>query len=403
MAGRSVAIRARKIAEHVYKRPPDQGDDPMAVVRVDAGRLRRRLDDYYAASGKNAALRIHIDPGGYAPRFEWIGEDHPTGDAPTKPRVVLSRPAYVAAVSGWGVLAVVLLSLVVLRLTGGAGAVAVDPATGRSADIREALFAASPAKLQAVNLAEQARGIMFPPLDRQRLESVLSMFEQSMDLDPTYHGGHAGAAQVQAMLAMTSPSASYREDTLANAATDAARAVDLAPAEGWSHSALALVAMGNRQYGQALDISERARTLSPEDPHVLEFDALIALFSGEFERALAASEPPDHSQRADHRFSHRNVSAAANYHLGDDRETIRLFTEAARAGDPISAISMSYLIAAHHNLGDHDAAEAMLSLLNRAWPGFPVDALFFRLFKDQTLATAVIAPLTDAGWRPRAP
>ena len=63
-------IPAKTIAHDLYGVSFKAGDESINVVRVDAGRLRRRLAEYYGGSGSNDPLVIHIDTGGYTPRFE---------------------------------------------------------------------------------------------------------------------------------------------------------------------------------------------------------------------------------------------------------------------------------------------------------------------------------------------
>ena len=70
LAGRGELIVGKTIAEDVYGRAPEDGSDN--IVRVDARRLRRHLSDYYASQGSNDPLRIHVDSGGYSPRFEFV-------------------------------------------------------------------------------------------------------------------------------------------------------------------------------------------------------------------------------------------------------------------------------------------------------------------------------------------
>lgn len=50
----------------VFGRGPDFDPAVDAIVRVDAGRLRARLRDYYEGEGRNDPLRIDIPKGGYA-------------------------------------------------------------------------------------------------------------------------------------------------------------------------------------------------------------------------------------------------------------------------------------------------------------------------------------------------
>src|ERR1700726_861169 len=57
------------IGVEVIDRPPDYDpkDDP--VVRIEAGRLRKKLAEYYAGSGANDTVIIGLPKGGYVPVF----------------------------------------------------------------------------------------------------------------------------------------------------------------------------------------------------------------------------------------------------------------------------------------------------------------------------------------------
>ena len=66
---RASTLKAYSIALDVYNR--DESFDPQSdpIIRVEAGRLRRALDHYYATEGKMDELIIHIPKGGYRPIF----------------------------------------------------------------------------------------------------------------------------------------------------------------------------------------------------------------------------------------------------------------------------------------------------------------------------------------------
>ncbi|WP_413991950.1 hypothetical protein ACMDCR_07600 [Labrys okinawensis] len=70
LAGRADRIKAFTIATDVFGRNSnfDAHGDP--IVRLEAGRLRRALDQYYAAAGHEDLVRISIPKGGYVPLFE---------------------------------------------------------------------------------------------------------------------------------------------------------------------------------------------------------------------------------------------------------------------------------------------------------------------------------------------
>ncbi len=72
LAGRGGDIRGKTIAQDVYDRDTTEGVDPENVVRVDARRLRQLLELYYEGAGKGDPVRLHIDTGGYRPRFQEV-------------------------------------------------------------------------------------------------------------------------------------------------------------------------------------------------------------------------------------------------------------------------------------------------------------------------------------------
>jgi len=69
LAGRAARLKGYTIALEVFGRPDDfdAGADPL--VRVEAGRLRRRLREYYRNEGAEDPVRIDVPVGGYAARF----------------------------------------------------------------------------------------------------------------------------------------------------------------------------------------------------------------------------------------------------------------------------------------------------------------------------------------------
>ena len=69
LAGRGARINGTQVAIEVYGR--DETFDPSIdpVVRVEARRLRRALENYYANEGADNAVRIEIPKGGYRPVF----------------------------------------------------------------------------------------------------------------------------------------------------------------------------------------------------------------------------------------------------------------------------------------------------------------------------------------------
>jgi hypothetical protein len=71
LEGNDERLKERTIGVDLFQRPAGYatGDDP--VVRVRAGEVRRRLDQYYHAAPSNSPVRIELRVGTYTPEFKW--------------------------------------------------------------------------------------------------------------------------------------------------------------------------------------------------------------------------------------------------------------------------------------------------------------------------------------------
>ncbi|GAA0778886.1 hypothetical protein E1180_19415 [Roseibium denhamense] len=86
-------IKGYTIAVEALGRSPDFNPVTDPIVRVEAARLRRRLDRYYAGTGVNDQVRIYIPKGSYAPVFNWACEKDLARSRPAKPlRLPVSDP-----------------------------------------------------------------------------------------------------------------------------------------------------------------------------------------------------------------------------------------------------------------------------------------------------------------------
>lgn len=64
-------IKEYLVAVEVYRKPPSYDPTVDSLVRVEARRLHRKLQDYYAGDGSNDPVRIVYPKGRYAPAFSW--------------------------------------------------------------------------------------------------------------------------------------------------------------------------------------------------------------------------------------------------------------------------------------------------------------------------------------------
>lgn len=71
-AGNTVALKESVLACEVFERPLKDFDPARdTIVRVEARRLRQRLDRYYGSEGRDATLEIHLPVGTYIPLLRW--------------------------------------------------------------------------------------------------------------------------------------------------------------------------------------------------------------------------------------------------------------------------------------------------------------------------------------------
>src|SRR5580698_1661386 len=80
LEGHDELLKERSIGADLFHRPPDYatGDDP--VVRVQAGEVRRRLEQYHREFSKGSTVRIDLPVGTYVPEFH-----PPSLDLPVEP------------------------------------------------------------------------------------------------------------------------------------------------------------------------------------------------------------------------------------------------------------------------------------------------------------------------------
>lgn len=105
LSGDTDQLKEYSVGIEVFER--DDKYDPRldSIVRVEAGRLRTRLDEYYSGEGAESAIRISLPRGGYSAKFETktplVGPEAPQAPQARKApaALVLLAAVLVAAVS----------------------------------------------------------------------------------------------------------------------------------------------------------------------------------------------------------------------------------------------------------------------------------------------------------------
>ncbi|PRY23549.1 hypothetical protein CLV78_10438 [Aliiruegeria haliotis] len=399
LAGRGHRVAGKTIAHDIYGRAPDDGS--ASIVRVDAGRLRRKLSEYYEGEGAGDPVRIHIDSGGYAPRFEAMEPSAATPILEGQPHEASPQPR---GDLPWLLIGAVVLALVVLvgvLLVRWQRTSEVTPPSDHSFQNqteRSALAERSTATLQASNLAEQASGLLFPIADVNHQKLATSMYREAIRIEPDLSDGYAGAGHSLGTLALLAPDAGVGADLLREAGAMADRAVNLAPRSGWSQSAAAWVAFANGDYERAVDLSRLAVSLDDMDGKTLDFHGVILGTTGHFAESADVSAPARPRNDRGRHPAHLNIHGVANFHLGNYETALASFNAAIEEGGPVGQLTLMYKAAAHQALGDTAAAKALLTELQATWPAFRPDVALKRFYQHPEHAEQVLAMLVAAGW-----
>jgi len=83
LAGHGERLKGYTIAVEAFDRPADFDAQSDPLVRVEAGRLRRRLIEYYATEGQQDPVRIELPRGSYAVVWSYAKQADGRGSAPS--------------------------------------------------------------------------------------------------------------------------------------------------------------------------------------------------------------------------------------------------------------------------------------------------------------------------------
>jgi hypothetical protein len=71
LEGHADLLKERSIGVELFHRPASYSTGDDGVVRVQAGEVRRRLEEYYREKGDSSPVRIELPLGTYVPEFHW--------------------------------------------------------------------------------------------------------------------------------------------------------------------------------------------------------------------------------------------------------------------------------------------------------------------------------------------
>lgn len=391
LAGRGAQIRGKAIAVEVYGRSID-GTGGRNLVRVEARRLRRLLHEFYEDQWNGKGVRIFVDPGGYKPRFSqknttaYDASEVPSSD-------VLAEHPRLKKMLPFGLGGLVLIAGLGFWLAQDSNVV-LPPTQSLGQAERAALGEQSLTRLQAANLADQARGMFFPVFDVKRQQIALGMFQHATELDPALSDGYAGSAQVLATLAILSPDTAQRDDLISKASEMSGRALDLSPTDAWANGANGWVLAAQNNPVEAKKYARMSVELAPNDGHILDLVGITAILANAPELAAEVSNP-ERLRSGSGRFGARNIWGVSQLMLGNYEKVVEAFQGAPAAGAPVSAPSLLFQAVAQDQLGHSQEAQRLVTEMRKTWPEFPSEFLAGRIFhNDDATRQAILDTLT---------
>jgi tetratricopeptide (TPR) repeat protein len=326
LAGRAAEIKELVIAAELYERADTYDPKADSTVRVEASRVRAKLERYYTRNGVRDPIRITIPRGAYVPQFERVAADRPSleggaeSDDRTPPLLsarrarVLVGPWTLLLMLGTGItLAWPLWRAAVVdaaRDVTAARAAQVDPEAlaawregnellrhdphsglsehgmprmlARAIERYEVAVARSPAF--ARGWASLAEGYEYASafVGRNQAEDTRRAEEaarRAISLEPGLPEGHA-------MLAMV---LFYLRWDFAGAEAAYRRAIELDPRAAWAIVEYVDLLRETHRLGEAASEIRRARMLQPALPVLAVKEAEVLLDQGRAEEAIAAA------------------------------------------------------------------------------------------------------------------
>jgi tetratricopeptide (TPR) repeat protein len=240
-----------------------------SAVRVDARRLRAKLDEYYARDGAGDPVRIVLNKGSYAPSFEWpakSAEEPPPAAAPQVRNRKLPIPA-------------VLVLLGVIGLGAGWWMLHRNPAGGSSGAVSERDRELDMLVLQARHLAQ-----------RSSSESILRAIEYAgRSVAERPKSAPAYVVLGDAWLALAGQRlGGQRAEAVEHARRNAAKAAELDSTLAAPLTTLGAIAMDYQwQWREAEELFRRATQLNPSNGSAFARYARLLTLQGRHDEAIA--------------------------------------------------------------------------------------------------------------------
>jgi tetratricopeptide (TPR) repeat protein len=387
LAGRTERIKGFTIGKAVFYTEKNFDAESNSIVRVEVGRLRQRLTEYYLTTGCDDPIVIDIPKGSYVPRFT---QNHQaTKDNRPSPLV----PEVKTSARSIGLIVGTLVLLIGLAVSWNYNDSVTDAITAEDKPGKVSKFANNS---EAQILFKQAFILMMPPEDEARLSVSQDLFQRVIEMDPGFPGGYAGKSLGLSIQVIFIKSKSPR-DNLRQALLLAESAVDRDLEYPLGYAALALASSLVGDTDSALENVRRVISIQPHQATSNAMASLALILSG---RPTNALELLDEALRLDpdeSRAPYLNLIATANYVLRDYPGVVNSINMNLLRGGPTGAHMDVFLAASYAQMSKEFEAQAIMEKLRRTNPGFPLEQWLGNYIKSKKELGAIVRKLQSLG------
>jgi tetratricopeptide (TPR) repeat protein len=230
LRGETQRLKESVIGVEVYDRPPDYDPKVDSIVRTEARRLRKKLQEYYEGEGRYSRVIITIPTGGYIPQVELRPQPVltlPVADPGPDKNETVPGPLPSIKFRFW---AIVLLAVV----TCGIGSWSITRYFRRRSEAK--LAARHAVNPQAYQAYLEGR-FYWAKRTPDSVDKAISRFEEALRIDPNYAQAYAGLADSYAVTASGLPSS----DRGMKAKSAAERAIALDGSSAEAETSLAFI------------------------------------------------------------------------------------------------------------------------------------------------------------------
>ena len=387
VAGRADRIKGFTIGQAIYAADLNFDSESNSIVRVEMGRLRRRLAEYYLSSGRTDPIVVDIPKGSYAPNF--------TQNPQLPEEIKLSRPEQSKTLTfnnRWlmaGALGLAILLGLNWRY--------YDPlehsATGETnQDKTQKYMQDSEAKI----LFRQAFSLLMPPEDGSRLIASRNLFQRVIELDSSLAQGYAGKSITFSFQLIFLKSESPADD-LRQALTLAESAVGIDPDYSMGFAALAFAQSLAEDFAGAMTSVRRVLAIRPHQASSNTIASIALILSGEPSMAIELLTEALRLNPDEARTPFFNLLGIAQYVNGDFSGAAKNMEKNLARRGPSGPHMDVFLAAAYAQMGKNFAAQAIIEKIQRTDPDYPAENWLGNFIKSEKELEATMSKLYSLG------